>query len=155
MHFLEMYEFRLGFHKFVPKVRISNIPAFVQIMAWRLPGDKPLSEPMMISLLTHICVTRPQWVNGILKCHRYWDGPWKFLSFDIWATGERYVNFGCILLCGMICFYIFSEMLSSFRFMVKWNYLVWFYANLGILINQYNTSPLWMTWIYFYPSMDK
>ena len=26
-------------------------------MAWRRPGDKPLSEPMMIILLTHICVT--------------------------------------------------------------------------------------------------
>ena len=33
-------------------------------MAWRRPGDKPLSEPMMVILLTHICVTRPQWVNG-------------------------------------------------------------------------------------------
>ena len=33
-------------------------------MAWRRPGDKPLSEPMMASLLlTHICVTRPQWVK--------------------------------------------------------------------------------------------
>ena len=32
-------------------------------MAWRRPGDKPLSEPMMVSLLTHICVTRPQWVK--------------------------------------------------------------------------------------------
>ena len=49
--------------KFVPKVRINNIPALVQIMAWRRPGDKPLSEPMIVSLLTHICVTRPQWVN--------------------------------------------------------------------------------------------
>ena len=49
--------------KFVPKVRINNIPALVQIMAWRLPGDKPLSEPMMVNLLTHICVTRPQWVK--------------------------------------------------------------------------------------------
>ena len=49
--------------KFVPKVRINNIPAMVQIMAWRRPGDKPLSEPMMVSLLTHICVTRPQWVK--------------------------------------------------------------------------------------------
>ena len=46
--------------KFVPKGSISNIPALVQIMAWRRPGDKPLSEPMMVSLLTHICVTRPQ-----------------------------------------------------------------------------------------------
>ena len=42
--------------KFVPKGPINN-------MAWRRSGDKPLSEPMMVSLLTHICVTRPQWVN--------------------------------------------------------------------------------------------
>ena len=32
-------------------------------MAWHRPGYKPLSEPMMVCLLTHICVTRPQWVN--------------------------------------------------------------------------------------------
>ena len=51
--------------KFVPKGPINNIPALVQIMAWRRPGDKPLSEPMMVSLTTHICVTRPQWVNII------------------------------------------------------------------------------------------
>ena len=49
--------------KFVPKVRINNYPALVQIMAWHRPSDKPLSEPMMVSLLTHICVTQPQWVN--------------------------------------------------------------------------------------------
>ena len=30
--------------KFVLKVPIYNIPALVQIMAWRRPGDKPLSE---------------------------------------------------------------------------------------------------------------
>ena len=35
--------------KFVPKGPINNIPALVQIMAWRRPGDKPLSEPMMVS----------------------------------------------------------------------------------------------------------
>ena len=46
--------------KFVPKGPISNIPALVQIMAWRRPGDKPLSEPMMVSLLMAICVTQPQ-----------------------------------------------------------------------------------------------
>ena len=51
--------------KFVPKGPINNIPALVQIMAWRRSGDKPLSEPMMVSLPTHICVTRPQWVNDI------------------------------------------------------------------------------------------
>ena len=49
--------------KFVPKGLISNIPALIQLMAWRRPGNKPLSEPMMVSLPTHICVTRPQWVK--------------------------------------------------------------------------------------------
>ena len=48
--------------KFVPKGPINNIPVLVHIMAWRRPGDKPLSEPMMVRLPTHICVTRPQWV---------------------------------------------------------------------------------------------
>ena len=51
--------------KFVPQGPINNIPALVQIMAWRRTGDKPLSEPMMVSLLTHICVARPQWVNPL------------------------------------------------------------------------------------------
>ena len=49
--------------KYVLKCPINNIPALVQIMAWRRPGDKPLSEPMMVNLRTHICVTRPQWVK--------------------------------------------------------------------------------------------
>ena len=49
--------------KFVPKRLFNNIPALVQIMAWRRSGDKPLSAPMMVSLPMHICITRPQWVN--------------------------------------------------------------------------------------------
>ena len=35
--------------KFVSKGPINNIPALVQIMAWRRPGDKRLSEPMMFT----------------------------------------------------------------------------------------------------------
>ena len=49
--------------KFAPKGPINNIPALVQIMAWCWPGDKPLSETMLVFVPTHICVTRPQWVN--------------------------------------------------------------------------------------------
>ena len=61
--------------KFIPKGSINNIPALVQIMAWRRAGAKPLSEPMMASLLTHVCITRPQWVNigsgnGLLPASR-------------------------------------------------------------------------------------
>ena len=29
-----------------PKSSIDNTPAFVQVMAWRRTGDKPLPEPM-------------------------------------------------------------------------------------------------------------
>ena len=36
--------------KFVPKVTNNTIQALVQIMAWRRPGDKPLSKAMMICL---------------------------------------------------------------------------------------------------------
>ena len=50
--------------KFVPKGSISNIPALVQIMAWRRLGDKPLYEPMLACSPTQICVSRPQWVNN-------------------------------------------------------------------------------------------
>ena len=32
-------------------------------MAWRRPGKKPLSEQMVVRLLTYICVTQPQWVD--------------------------------------------------------------------------------------------
>ena len=44
--------------KFVPKCLINNNPTLVQIMVWRRSGDKPLSEPMMVSLPT-LCVIRP------------------------------------------------------------------------------------------------
>ena len=71
--------------KFVPKVPINNIPALVQIMAWRRPGDKPLSEPKMVRLPMHICITRPQWVNIVIcgqdGCHLA-DNISKDISFD-------------------------------------------------------------------------
>ena len=50
----------------VPKVPINNILALVQIMAWRRPGNKPLSEPIMVRSLMNLCITRPQWVNDAI-----------------------------------------------------------------------------------------
>ena len=51
--------------KYVPKHQNNNIPTLIQIMAWCWPGDKPLVEPMMVTLLMHICVTRPQRVGTL------------------------------------------------------------------------------------------
>ena len=56
---MKICEFHLSF-------RINNIPVMFQVMACRRPGEKPLSELMAVSILTHICVTRPQWVESIM-----------------------------------------------------------------------------------------
>ena len=106
--------------KFVPKGPISNIPALVQIMAWRRPGDKPLSEAMMLSLLMHICVTRLQWVKDIHGIALSYLLDCIVMNFDmhihdaIWM-GSMYVfsscqqrdmqniSFICATSFGMIC----------------------------------------------------
>ena len=77
---MKMFKFRLKFHwSLFLKVQLTcTNPALFQITAWRRPGDTPLSEPMMVSSLMHICVTQPQWVNWsqpidskiqLLQCH--------------------------------------------------------------------------------------
>ena len=73
MHFLmNMFAFCLSSHwsLFLRLEWTINIPALGQIMAWRRPGDKPLSESMVASLLTHICVIglaelNDTWINFV------------------------------------------------------------------------------------------
>ena len=62
--------------KFVPNGPINNIPALVQIMAWRRPGDKPSSEPIVVRLPMHVCVTRPKWVNAYTLITRFTGPTW-------------------------------------------------------------------------------
>ena len=69
--------------RFVPKALINNIPALFQIMAWRRSGDKPLSEPMMVSLPTHICVNRTQWI-------KYLVSQWRWYVFNM-LLGTRII----------------------------------------------------------------
>ena len=57
--------------KFVPKCPINNIPALIQIMAWHSPGSKPLSEPIVVSLPMHMCITLPQWVKIDVRAYQY------------------------------------------------------------------------------------
>ena len=51
----------------------------------RLFGTKPLSEPMVVSLLTYICVTQPQWVNTSFRIT--W---WAFGQQYQWSNPEEY-----------------------------------------------------------------
>ena len=91
--------------KFVPKCPINNIPAMVQMMAWRRPGDKPLSEPMVFNLPTHICVTRPQWVKH--------EG-WLEIPQHLWPT------IGC---CWFILYLVIAiNWWLSSRVLLQWSY---------------------------------
>ena len=49
--------------KFVPKDPINDISVCFQKMAWRRPSDKSLFELMIDTLMTPICVARPQRVK--------------------------------------------------------------------------------------------
>ena len=78
---MKMYKFQLRFHwSLFPKVQLT---IFQHIPAWRHPGNKPLSKPMMASLLTNICITWPQWVK---RNYLYQD--WTTLSYPhpSWLT---------------------------------------------------------------------
>ena len=82
--------------KFVPEGPINNIPALVRIMAWRRPGDKPLSEPMMVRSPTHICVTRPQWV----KIRWPVRIPWKLTGY---SAAVREASLSCFVVISSFC----------------------------------------------------
>ena len=71
-------------------------------MAWHRPGDKLLSEPMMISLPTQICVTRPQWVieNDVSPQNLFLHGGYELFFTFIAAPAERR------RLCLHICWYV-------------------------------------------------
>ena len=98
VHFLQwkLWYFDWIFTEICSQGPIDNNPALVQIMAWRRSVDKPLSEPMMVTLPTHICVARPQWVNGCnavcTLCNMVWVN-WniqelkKFHYGVYWCTG--------------------------------------------------------------------
>ena len=110
--------------KFVPRGPINNILALVQIMAWCLPGDKPLSESMMVSLLTYICVTRPQRVNAITHYTFYlflFKTPFHFpfpRSPEITFDG----HFECLLNWEIDC--ICCRILISISKNIEYNYYV-------------------------------
>ena len=88
---LKIYEFRLRL-KFVPKSPINNIPALVEIMAWRRPGDKPLFEPMMSHTQTPIYASlglngliwgqdTREFSKALLKVNQHWSIMNTFTSF--------------------------------------------------------------------------
>ena len=79
-------------------------------MAWHRPGDKALPEPMMVSLLTHICVT--QWVKFLTNC-------WCLSYFcDELFQGKIYNWF--------VAFLVYSHVITSWAYIYIYIYTVKF-----------------------------
>ena len=91
-------------------------------MAWRRPGDKPLSEPMMLRLPTHICVTQPQWVNCWYQTNSMES------TFNCWyQTNSMESTFNCWYQTNSMeltfnCWYQTNSMESTFNSWMKWKY---------------------------------
>ena len=76
-------------------------------MAWRRPGDKPLSELMVINLLAHIFITRPQWVKQ--------EANSEFCESMCLESVERKLikndtitmaNYVCVCVCFCVCVWL-------------------------------------------------
>ena len=77
--------------KFVPKGPINNILELVQIMAWCWSGGKPLSEPVMVSLLMHVCITRPdELIKPVVKFMQHIISVFEsvFLYFEVLVASD-------------------------------------------------------------------
>ena len=157
--------------KFVPKGPINNTPALVQIMAWRRPGDTPLSEPMLVCLLTQICVTRPQWVKkgvrNIYRCQPEPTGEYIFelplILYDLtahatspwWTANNTWSRhqmeiFSVLQRPVTRSFYVFFDLHLNKRLSKqKWDWWcetpwcsLWHHRNEGLINRKYN----WIEW---------
>ena len=90
---MKIFEFGLKCHW---RLFLSDYnSALVQVMAWRCPCDKALSEPMLVCLLMHLCITRPHWVKEF--CIDIVVKHWQILPIGLQFS----VHLNLILWCGI------------------------------------------------------
>ena len=157
--------------KFVSKKHIDNIPSLVQIIVSCLVGDKPLSQPTMVSLLTHICVTllhvlsvdyncvclMPfEWlmvVHLIKSCRTSSHNLWYFRSLQFILTSNIRINFWlnirniifvvCVVKIGMRDLYPIGSIYSTSTSSMVWLLMTWFLVSLG---HQQPWQSKWEIW---------
>ena len=106
--------------KFVPNGPINDIHALVQIMAWRQPGDIPLSEPVTTRSLTHTCVTRHQCVkkrdSDLSVCYNHiWLSAYYFRLHEVGLSNDSLLQrFNVYFHWLRACYSLFCE-LSQLR----------------------------------------
>ena len=117
----------------VPKCSTDNIPALVQIMGWHQTGNKRLSEPMMVKLLTHICVTWPQWV----ETSQWWNWYiWGYFAID----NVGYTGFAWRKITTTCTIFVAKWWKMQVWFYVSWNKFIVTVVKLerGISFNKIN-----------------
>ena len=109
--------------KFVPKGLINNVPSLLQIIAWCWPGDKPLSEPIMVSLLTHICVTQPQLINCLIRSWDLWGSQYRDKPTTLYCTSyyqHRQSYCGDMLILWLL-YYLLNVISYTGKIALYWN----------------------------------
>ena len=82
---IQMFVFSFKLHwTFFPRGTIKNKQSLFQVMVWYWTGDKPLSEPMMASLLMHISM--PYCKKDVTPLLMHWS--YVFLAL----THHRYAS---------------------------------------------------------------
>ena len=104
--------------KFLPKVPINNIPALVQILAWRRSGNKPLSEPMMVSSRYQMCLK-----NTFVELIPHIPGTNECLVIELLYGGQQCAATHPEVLpkhSGLVCKMEQSKSISRTLFMIFW-----------------------------------
>ena len=101
-------------------------------MVWCRPGEKSLSKKMMISLLTHICVTRAQWVERVVServlpinlMSAYFVMSYLFVLGQKWPNKDIQINMSTSLrYCFQYTVICVNKFISIFEFIFifsKW-----------------------------------
>ena len=130
--------------KFVPKGSINNIPSLVQIMAWRRPDAKPLSEPMMVRLPIYIKkkVYASLSLNELSNFLRPIIFPFPFLFFRIFKKplcylfNSKYIQSSAVIMRSNIARYYINNCRNWYRISIRcWIHIRHPYISL--------TSELW------------
>ena len=111
-------------------------------MAWCRPGDKPLSEPMMFNLLTHRCVTRPQWIKWT-KTRQIW-GIWKLRPAYSPETPNLGQNRWCFVPCDLEIWWMTLEnnrapLLCCFKLCATFHSHRWIQTGVAV-----QKRPIWV-----------
>ena len=153
----------------------------VQILAWRRSGDKPLSEPVMVCLLTRICVTRPHWVNPDNRCGVYRIIPIDLIwihvhqsrvmtQWEVWIKrhtflhrSNHYESIGTTKLCNRDLHDATEAKINGmglknlFTLHIKCNACKWYFRQVNGLVRAYEDICLcqhWLSWR-FMPNSTK